>query len=52
MLITLLCILLYGDLNFDGLTLQSLFSWYMVHPIWFILAISELVHVKVSVGCK
>lgn len=41
MIVTLLCILFSNNLNFDGLTLQTLFEWYCNHPILFMLAVCE-----------
>ena len=44
MLTTLLCILFSDTLNFDGLTLQSLFQWYNNHPFLFMLVVAEVVN--------
>ena len=41
MIVTLLCIAFSSILNFDGLTLQTLFEWYCNHPFLFILFIWE-----------
>jgi len=41
MIVTLLCIMFSKILNFDGLTLQTLFEWYCNHPILFMLAMCE-----------
>lgn len=52
MIITLLCLLFSNTLNFDGLTLQSLFQWYSNHPFLFMMATSELVSVSVNVKAR
>ncbi len=41
--ITLLCILFYSDLNFEGLTMSYIFDWYCHHPFWAMFAITEIV---------
>lgn len=41
--ITLLCILFYSDLNFEGLTISYIFEWYGNHPFWAMFAITEIV---------
>ena len=46
MFITLLCILFSNNLNFDNLTLTSLFNWYVNHPFLFMYAFSETVRLS------
>lgn len=46
MFTTLFCTFVFNDLSLDGLTLSTLFQWYMSHPFWFILAISEVLRLS------
>jgi hypothetical protein len=41
MIVILFCVAFSSCLNFDGLTLQTLFEWFLNHPILFLLAIWE-----------
>ena len=43
MFITLLCVFFASDLSLEGLTLQTLFQWYCLHPFLFITALMEIV---------
>ena len=43
MFLTLLAIMLYSDLNFDGLTISSLLDWYCQHPFWAMFLIGEII---------
>ena len=53
MFLTLLAIMLYSDLNFDGLTISSLLDWYCQHPFWAMLAMGEIIRgLRVTVNNK
>lgn len=45
MIVILLCVAFSSILNFDGLTLQTLFEWFSNHPILFLLTIYEFLGV-------
>jgi hypothetical protein len=52
MFIILLCILFSGTLNFDNLTLISLFNWYVNHPFLFIFAIYNIINPSLFFSIK
>jgi hypothetical protein len=54
MFIVLLCIAFSSTLNFQGLTLISLVTWFNIHPFLALMAISELFTVtnKITNSCK
>ena len=53
MFLTILAIILYSDLNFDGLTITNLLDWYCQHPFWAMLAIGEIIRgLKITVNNK
>ena len=52
MFITLLCVMFSSTLNFDNLTIQSLFDWYCQHPFLLMFAISEIFTMTINVKRK
>lgn len=52
MFTTLLCIMFSSTLNFDNLTIQTLFEWYCQHPFLLMFAISEILTMTVNVNKK